>query len=228
MSSSKHGSASDLDTTATRLAARVPYVPVRLSAVDRAGLCAASLVGKQDRAGYTTVFGHYYDTAAAGSVAGSTGLRASRPGRPLGCDTVNGACLGVADTFFVLGACSTPVRSGNLDNIVAKLLTSTASLGALAPCIPDVDTVDGARLNVAILLLYDVSTFGATVCSFSDNSTAADLNATTANFSASRPCTPWLEHTINGAILLGTRADLLVGRHDADARLATVLGLADD
>ena len=87
----------------------------------------------------------------------------------------------------------------DINLVVARLLTSTTSLGAGSPGVPGVLAVDGARVSVAVLLGDKCPGRCTTEGSCVDNRSGAALDTATAKLGARTPGTPAGYLAVDGA-----------------------------
>ena len=133
--------------------------------------------------------------------ASATALRARRPRTPARLSTVDRTRDTVAHPLLHLRASSTAVSSLHVHLVVAILYATATSLRALRPCVPAVNTVDRARLSVAVARRLQIVTRLATVRDRDNDRPSTSLHTCTTLGRASGPDRPAGDHTISGTSL---------------------------
>jgi hypothetical protein len=131
--------------------ARSPGRKARKLAVNRASESVAGCGGSKSGATSTAEAGGSDNRTSLGLGASTARLSAHTVAGPTRNLAINGAGLGVAHALFLGGAFVTTVGGGNVNLVVARLVTGAAGLGAGSPGVPGVLAVNGARVSVAAL-----------------------------------------------------------------------------
>jgi hypothetical protein len=156
--------------------------------------------------------------------AARTSLGALAPRGPVGELAVDGTRLNVAGAMLSTRAFVTTMSSVEVDDIVARLLASTAGFRASSPGVPRVYTVDRAGVSVAVLFSLEGRAGNTAVLGSGLDSAGTLLYTTAAVFITRGPLAPYGDVAIDRT-LLGLAS---IGLTQSSTHDTTMSNISDD
>jgi hypothetical protein len=160
--------AAPFSTTSTRFVTRKPFREVRHYAVDRACVLVALDCLDQVRAGFTTILRSHQDGTTFPPLTSAASFVACRLLTELGDLAISGANVRVAALFFFESWARFATESiGHQCTAMPKLNAATTRLATMLPLRKFTNlAVNGARLLIALRVLFEHRARFTTVCGF--------------------------------------------------------------